>query len=322
MNSEATRQSIQRVFVWLMIAIYPKHHNFNQRQEASNLVSRSRNALIKFLLATSRRMNCFSAEESNNMFFKLEICLMVQSRRYLLLTKSGLGLHNLIAASRSQLGQEVLAYLIAQSNRGFFVEAGAADGYAFSNTRYLEEYFGWSGILCEPSKTLAMHLQHSSRRAAKDYRALHHRTGVELNFLENVKQPTLSTLESNFAHEADTSIEGELSRYTVSSITLLELLEDHAAPSYIDFLSLDTEGNEFDVLRVFDFSRYQFGLICVEYNSKERLAPIDALLTGHGYLRLSQLQGLSGGDAWFVSERSVTALAQKLSFFGECATSE
>ena len=39
---------------------------------------------------------------------------------------------------------------ILRKRRGVFVEAGANDGIAQSNTYYLERYLGWRGLLIEP----------------------------------------------------------------------------------------------------------------------------------------------------------------------------
>ena len=47
------------------------------------------------------------------------------------------------------------------------------------------------------------------------------------------------------------------------------ILDTNNAPKFIDFLSIDTEGSEYDILSAFDFSKYTFGYICVEHNHIE-----------------------------------------------------
>ena len=40
--------------------------------------------------------------------------------------------------------------IFGRSKRGFFIEAGAYDGFYLSNTLYLEKVLRWNGILVEP----------------------------------------------------------------------------------------------------------------------------------------------------------------------------
>jgi len=77
------------------------------------------------------------------------------------------------------------------------------------------------------------------------------------------------------------------------STTLASILDRHSAPSVIDYLSIDIEGAEYEVLCAFPFDRYTFLAITVEHNNF-RGREIDAsnqkalhsLLTGHGYRRV------------------------------------
>jgi hypothetical protein len=70
----------------------------------------------------------------------------------------------------------------------------------------------------------------------------------------------------------------------VSTITLLDVLDQAKAPAFIEYLSLDTEGSEYEILKAFDFSRYTFGLIDVEHNFIEpRRTHIRDFLVANGY---------------------------------------
>jgi hypothetical protein len=70
----------------------------------------------------------------------------------------------------------------------------------------------------------------------------------------------------------------------LKSKTLLEFLDENNAPLIIDFLSIDTEGSEFEILSVFNFNRYRINVICTEHNNnliqKEKLSN---LLKNNGY---------------------------------------
>ena len=71
----------------------------------------------------------------------------------------------------------------------------------------------------------------------------------------------------------------------VETISLLDVLKKSNAPSFIEYMSLDTEGSEFEILKNFDFEKYTFGLIDVEHNFMEpRRTEIRNLLLSKGYI--------------------------------------
>ena len=94
----------------------------------------------------------------------------------------------------------------------------------------------------------------------------------------------------------------------VSSMTLETLLDKHNAPKVIDYINIDTEGAEWEILRVFDFSKYTFKTITVEHNyyagtdfdpnCKIKKDNIQALLESHGY----RLDKSVKADDWYVFE--------------------
>jgi FkbM family methyltransferase len=195
--------------------------------------------------------------------------------------------------SRSQFGQDL--FVLHQSGfkkRGYFVEFGATNGLDLSNSFLLEEEFAWSGILAEPA-----------RRWHKELRA--NRTcHVETDCVWSESDSLITFEEADWgelsgvrtAQSSDTKSKGRT--YTVHTISLLDLLDKYSAPRVIDYLSIDTEGSEFDILNSFDFKRYQFNVITCEHNNEPRRENIFSLLTAHGYTRM--FEGISGCDDWYV----------------------
>ena len=55
----------------------------------------------------------------------------------------------------------------------------------------------------------------------------------------------------------------------VTTITLNDLLNKYNAPLFIEYLSIDTEGTELEILKSCDFDKYSFGFITVEHNFVE-----------------------------------------------------
>ena len=70
------------------------------------------------------------------------------------------------------------------------------------------------------------------------------------------------------------------------AITLTELLEKSNAPKLIDFLSLDVEGAELDVLKGIDFERYNFRFMLIEIRNFDR---INQFLKDYNYRFIEKL---------------------------------
>ena len=80
------------------------------------------------------------------------------------------------------------------------------------------------------------------------------------------------------------TVDSNKSTVQVNTISLLDVLEKANAPSFIDYMSLDTEGSELEILKAFNFEKYTFGLIDVEHNYIEpRRSEIKTLLLSKGY---------------------------------------
>lgn len=199
--------------------------------------------------------------------------------------------------SKSQIQQDLFVLQELEfKEKGFFVEFGATNGITLSNTYLLEKQFGWTGILAEPAKMWHDDLK-KNRTASIETNCVWKTTGETLNFNE-VAVGELSTIASfNEADSHKTSRnKGEV--YQVKTISLLDLLRQHNAPKHIDFLSIDTEGSEYEILKHFDFNSYSFKVIAVEHNYTILRESIYDLLTSKGYKR--KYTGLSRWDDWYV----------------------
>lgn len=207
----------------------------------------------------------------------------------------------LLGKSKSQLGQDILALSVTGLDKpGYFVEFGAANGIALSNSHLLEKHFGWSGILCEPSTGWHETL-HKNRGCVIDTRCVHSATGEKISFSENYLGE-LSAITAYAEPNASGIIKRTISSYEVETVSLLDLLKSHNAPKFIEFLSVDTEGSEFEILKNFDFLSYRFGAICVEHNFGQTRQKINRLLVKNGYLQVHA--DLSGFDDWYVQSAS------------------
>jgi FkbM family methyltransferase len=206
-------------------------------------------------------------------------------------------LNSLYDKSKSQLGQDmfVLAELGFKRN-GYFVEFGATNGVDLSNSYLLEKDFGWTGILAEPA-----HIWHDdlikNRSCLIDFNCVWSKSGERLEF-NQVGSAELSTIDvfSEGDEHANTRKIGN--KYEVHTISLLDMLDKHDAPKEIDYLSIDTEGSEYDILSAFDFTNYQFNIITCEHNYTPMREKIYDLLTSKGYNR--KFTDMSRFDDWYV----------------------
>jgi FkbM family methyltransferase len=187
--------------------------------------------------------------------------------------------------SRSQLGQdlEVIKFYNNKLN-GFFVEIGASDGLELSNTYLLETCYKWKGICCEPIPIIFEKLMKNRPNSICYKEAVYNQSGLTLTFDIANNYNLLSGI-SEYIDTHKSSVDANKSTIQVQSISLLDVLDNANAPSFIEYMSLDTEGSELEILKNFDFEKYTFGLIDVEHNYNEpRRTKIKNLLLSKGYI--------------------------------------
>lgn len=191
----------------------------------------------------------------------------------------------------------VLAELDYKSN-GFFVEFGATDGVSINNTWLLEKLFGWRGILAEPAMIWHDRLK-ANRNCIIDTRCVWKESGEQLIF-NQTESPELSKIDivanEDWAKEIR---EINASKYAVTSVSLLDLLIEHNAPREIDYISVDTEGCEFDIIQAFDFDKYKVKIWTIENNLKQKDWDVSRLMFSKGYRRV--YEEMSEYDDWYVS---------------------
>lgn len=192
--------------------------------------------------------------------------------------------------SHSQFGQDlwVLEYFIT----GVFIDVGFNDGISISNTKLLEDR-GWSGLGIDP-------------------------------FPRNFKSRTKTSIEIGCVYSEDKEIEficasdlggikehidahKEHSKVKSAQIVKIQakpleyFLQKHCMPRKIEYLSIDTEGSEYEILASFPFEKYLFGCITCEHNHEhKKREKIQKLLENKGYVLDKEL----GVDDCFV-HRSV-----------------
>ena len=159
---------------------------------------------------------------------------------------------------------------IINKNNGFFIELGANDGLFQSNTAFFEKELNWTGILIEPStkgyelckinrpNSLCFNYACVSNTYNSDY--------IYGNFKNNDPMGSVNGTRTN-----------STDLVKIPAITLEKIL-DKCKITNIDFLSLDTEGYELNILEGLNLDKYHPNYILVEIYNNDYEAILNYLL--------------------------------------------
>ena len=194
-----------------------------------------------------------------------------------------LGAHkvkNLISKKKgnNNFDEKLKKYLNYES--GYFIELGANDGLRQSNTYYLEKKLKWSGILIEPALHNYISLISNRSKNNKFFCAacvsvdftekFVHLIYADLMTLPKVPNSDILDIDKHLESREFLKIENEsFVEFGAIAKTLTQILEQSNAPKLIDFLSLDVEGGEIEVLNGVDFTKYNFKFILIESRNFE-----------------------------------------------------
>jgi len=188
--------------------------------------------------------------------------------------------------SYSQLNQDIkVINFYNNKNYGYFVEIGANDGLLLSNTYLLEKNYNWKGICIEPLPDKFIELKNNRPNSICIDKAIYNETGLILDF-------SVHELGSGITDNIDCYLHNKNSpQIKVETSLLNDILIQCNAPLFIEYLSIDTEGTEYEILKTIDYNKYIFGIIHIEHNYIEpKRKMIKDLLLSNGYIYLGENQ--------------------------------
>ena len=204
----------------------------------------------------------------------------------------------------SQLYQDVFAnFIVGNKFEKTFLEFGATDGYSLSNSYLLENIFNWKGVLSEPSTQWHESLKKNRKNTKILTKCIWKESGKKLDFFMS-DQGEFSTLKDFIESDkisipTNTEMRKKSGKtISVETISLNEVVKDYFGSICPSYISIDTEGSEYEILQSFDFENFKPKLFTIEHNHTPAESKIDELLINNGYVRI--FRNLTAFDGWYV----------------------
>lgn len=195
---------------------------------------------------------------------------------------------------KSQVGQDKYAYehFFKDGNVGFYCDIGAHDGQSFSNTYFFEKTLGWDGICFEPLPHLFKQLT-ECRNCIAINACVSSKEGLVPFIHADSCDEMLSGIAATFDKRhlemviRDTrAYGGSCNIIRLPSVRLDTILDEYGI-TIIDFLSLDTEGNELEILQTIDFDTVKIKVLTVENNYSDE--SLREFMVSKGYIFIDRL---------------------------------
>jgi hypothetical protein len=195
-------------------------------------------------------------------------------------------------SSKSQVFQDLFAYFFSNcKKKGTFIEIGGGDGFYLSNTYMLEKKFGWRGVICEPDNRFHSKII-ATRKCFLERRPVDQSSNKKIYFLFK------GSYDSHIIRKYNSSAKIK------KSISLNFLIKKYKLGNNIDYISIDTEGNELDIIKSFNFSKYNVRIFTIEHNfKKNNRENIYKILKKNKYRRM--FKSISFMDDWYIKENYV-----------------
>jgi FkbM family methyltransferase len=193
--------------------------------------------------------------------------------------------------SHSQIFQDIFVYFFSNfKNKGFFIEIGGADGINISNTYLLEKKFYWTGIISEPNPLHKLS-NLKNRKAILDTNIIDHKDSKKKIFYIS-NDSFNSSVKKNKKYKRKISLR---------ALSLNSLLKKYKSPKNIDYISIDTEGSEYDILKEFNFKKYKVNIFTIEHNFNIlKRNNILKIMERNNYIRI--FKNLSYMDDWYIKK--------------------
>lgn len=177
----------------------------------------------------------------------------------------------------SQHGEDCLLWeFFKDEPPGFYIDVGAFDGKHLSNT-YVFELHGWDGICVEPEKQYFELCKKNRNAICVEAACVNSEDITEVELMTLNQGGLGSQIRSSF-DKTKHKKRFTFSPQRVPATTLNAILREYGGMRRVDFLSIDVEGEEVNVLKGLDFITYRPRLIVAEANTELAHKELDHFL--------------------------------------------
>ena len=185
-------------------------------------------------------------------------------------------------------------YIFKGYKNGIFIDVGAHDGITFNNTLYFEKNNNWSGINIEPIKEVYDKLVINRPNNTNINCAICNYDG-ETEFIYNKGYTEMiSGIKETYdpRHLQRLNYETENTKSTTEFIVVntnkLETICDNNNITHINYLSIDVEGGEFEVIKSINFNKVFIDIIGFESNYSDTTIPIIKYLEDRDFIVINK----------------------------------
>lgn len=155
-------------------------------------------------------------------------------------------------------------YILEHARGSRFLDIGAYDGETFSSTRALVNK-GWSGVYVEPNPNLTQKLREVASLTNSEVLPIAVGTACgNMTFYNS--DDMVSSLNKDHV-DLWSRNNGVVFEPITVEVVDIQTLANRIGYNY-DFLNLDVEGLNWETFQQFDFSKWKFNTVCIEYENK------------------------------------------------------
>ncbi len=167
--------------------------------------------------------------------------------------------------SFSQEGEDLVLRRIIRKSKGFYIDIGAHHPFRYSNT-FLFYKLGWSGLNIDAMPgSMELFKKYRKRDINLEYGISN--TEQELKYFI-FNKPELNTFDESHAIEWQGKGNGKIKIIDTKIIktkSIMKVLEDNLSElEHVDFLNIDVEGYDLEILKSFDFIKIKVDYIVIE----------------------------------------------------------